>query len=530
MHILPRSASTIASESSPAVVLGGETSLLARLVVMMAPVLIILFVIGWQVTNFRDLSFRDDEIRTVHAATLMSPVEVVRWMSVDIHPPLWRVFATTWVQLFGVNEPVVRFSSALTLALALAAFYRVMRDSFDGRTAVMALIVLGAHGLVLYYGHELRPYAALLLWTSLLHLMLLRWLKRPGLRYALLLVLVGAAALYTHFFALYVILAQTVAVVILARPHRNIYAKYLSLALLTGIAFAGWLPSFLHSFLVTKPGGVDYGIESGIGSLTSIYSVLQVQPSPLANLLQGLAVLVPLGFLTRHITSDAAQFRFRPFWRQWYWLIIAGTVLVGAVVTNRWVDVLTQRNLVVVVPALAALTAVGLRVLPWQAQLVALALLAGPTLTRFPAYERVLPFTEVANIIVPRYADDVPVIISVDDGPGDYFALAYTLMDRLSGRIEQSDMLYLTEGTPRVNLPEPMRDPVTAATPVTLDRLTQLVESTDQVWWVTSGYEPDYAPEFRAQLEQDFVRVEQIEIPAGTRFPTDYRVDLYQRR
>jgi uncharacterized membrane protein len=506
------------------------TTGLNHFLLTLVPVLVILVVIGWQVFNFRDISFRDDEIRTVHAATIMSPVEVVRWMSVDIHPPLWRVFATTWVQLFGVTEPVVRFSSVLTLMLALAAFYRVMRDWFDGRTAIIALVLLGMHGLVLYYGHELRPYAALLLWTSLLHLAFLRWLRRPGLRYALLLVMTGAAALYTHFFALYVILGQTVALLVLVCPLRNIYAKYIGLALLTGLAFTGWLPSFLHSFLVTKPGGVDYGIESGIGSLTSVYSILQVQPSPLANLLQGLAILIPLPFLVRTRRDEAAQFRFGAFWRQWYWLIIAGTVLAAAFVTNRWVDVLTQRNLVVVVPALAALTAIGLRALPWQAQLVALMLLLGPSFTRFPAYERVLPFTEVANIIVPQYSAATPVIISVDDGPGDYFALAYTLMDRLPGRIDQTDMLYLTEGTPRVNLPEPMRDPVTAATPATLERLTLLVESTDQVWWVTSGYEPDYTVEFRTQLERDFERVDQIDILGGTRFPTDYRVDLYRRR
>ncbi len=502
-----------------------------RLALVVAPVLIILAVAALQSFRFGPINFRDDEIRTVHAGLTMSPVEVIQWMSVDIHPPLWRVLAASWVRLVGPFEGVARFSSTLTLALAMAVFYRTLRDLFLGRVALLALALLGSHALVLYYGHELRPYAALLLWTNLLHLIFLRWLRRPGLRYGLLYVLAGAAALYTHFFALYVIAAQVVALLVLVRPVGRRHVRGLALVALTGLAFAGWLPSFLHSFLVTKPGGVDYGIsEGGAASLTAIYSLLQLQPSPLANLLQGVAVLLPLPALAWQGRNDAAIFRLRQSWPKWYWLIVAVVVLGGAVVTNRWIDVLTQRNLIVIVPALAALTALGLAALPWQAQLVGLALLLGPSVTDFPSFERILPFRDVANAIVPRYEAGTPVILSVDDGPGDYFAFAYMLMDRLPGEIDQGDMLILTAGQPRVNLPEPIRDPISAATPEALARLAALVEGADSVWWVTSGYEPDHAVTFRAQLERDFERVEQFAIPAGERYPTDYRIDLYQRR
>lgn len=504
--------------------------LFTRWVLMVAPVVVILAVVALQAYRFSSINFRDDEIRTVHAALTMSPVQVVQWMSVDIHPPLWRVLATSWVRLFGVAESIARFSSTLTLALALAVFYRLMRDLFTGRVAVVAVLLLGMHALVLYYGHELRPYAALLLWTNLLHLAFVRWLRQPGLRNAVLYVLAGAAALYTHFFALYVVAAQVVALLVLVRPGGGRYARAFALIALTGLSFVGWLPSFLHSFLVTKPGGVDYGISEGSASLTQIYAVLQLQPSPLANLLQGLAVLMPLPVLARRAAADAPVFRFRASWPKWYWLIIAAAVMGAVLVTNRWVDVLTQRNLVVVVPALAALAALGLAALPWQAQLVGLALLLAPSVTHFPDYERLLPFREVASIIAPRYQADTPVILSVDNGPGDYFAFAYTLMDWLPGQIDQGDMLILTQGQSRINLPEPMRDPITAVSPQALDRLAALVADARTVWWVTSGYEPVYAAEFRALLERDFVRVESVPVPAGERYPEDYRVDLYQRR
>jgi hypothetical protein len=502
----------------------------SRLALLVVPAVIILLVVGYQASRFSAINFRDDEIRTVHAGLTLTPAEVVQWMSVDIHPPFWRVLATGWVRLFGVDEAVARFSSVLTLALALAVFTRAMRDLFDGWVTVLALVVLGTHALVLYYGHELRPYAALLLWTNALHFLYIRWLRKPGLRYALLYVLAGAAALYTHFFALYVIAAQAVALVLLVRPARGVLLRGLALFLLIGLAFAGWLPSFLHSFLVTKPGGVDYGIRDGGQSLTAIYSVLQVQPSPLANLLQGLAVLVPLPLLAGRQTRDARVFRFAASWPKWYWLLVAAVALGGALVTNRWVDVLTQRNLILVVPALATLTALGLRALPWPAALVGLLLLVGPSFTDFPAFERILPFREVADVITPDYVTGTPIVLSVDDGTGDYFAFAYTLMDRLPGTMIQDELLVLTEGQPRVNLPEPIRDPITASSPPALARMAALVDSAAEVWWVTSGYEPDYAADFRDALERDFVLADQTVIAASDRYPTGYRVDRYVRR
>src|SRR5215216_5920597 len=118
--------------------------------------LIALLVIGLQAYHFSRLNYRDDEIRTVHAGMTMSIPQVVQWMSADIHPPFWRVTATSWVALFGAAEPITRFLSLLYSALALAVFYRLMRDLFDAPAALLATL-LGTHALYLFYAGEFRP-------------------------------------------------------------------------------------------------------------------------------------------------------------------------------------------------------------------------------------------------------------------------------------------------------------------------------------------------------------------------------------
>lgn len=192
-------------------------SRLHTLAVSLAFALLVIAIAALHSHHFSGANYRDDEIRTVHAGMMMSPVEVMRWMSADIHPPLWRVAATSWVALFGPDEPVTRFSSTLFAVLALALIYRLGADVFDAQTGLIAALILGCHTLFMFYGHELRPYGLLMVCVIGLHLTFLRWLKRPSFKIALLYVICGAGALYTHFFALYVIAAQGVALVAVTR-------------------------------------------------------------------------------------------------------------------------------------------------------------------------------------------------------------------------------------------------------------------------------------------------------------------------
>jgi len=79
-------------------------------VVLAAFALLALALVALASWHFADANYRDDEIRTTHAGMTMTVSEVLVWMSVDIHPPLWRVTATEWVRAFGPDEHVARHS------------------------------------------------------------------------------------------------------------------------------------------------------------------------------------------------------------------------------------------------------------------------------------------------------------------------------------------------------------------------------------------------------------------------------------
>ncbi len=477
-------------------------------VIYTACVLIMLLVVALQSYQFaRRVNYRDDEIRTVHAGMTMTIPQVVQWMSVDIHPPLWRVSATVWVSFFGPDEHITRFLSTLYTLLGLAFFYRLARDLFDVPTALFAVFLLGLHALFFYYTHELRPYAALVLFTTASHLFFLRWLRRPGFRNALFYVAATTAALYTHFFALYVVFAQLVALFLLVRWGGRQMVRALSLPALAGLAFVGWLPSFLYSFLVANPGGVEYGIIEELRTPSYIYGFLQMRPLPLGNLLVGLGVLIPgtaMASMSRIIDSDSPLFRIRG-WRKGYLLIVTLAIFLGALVTTHWIDVLTQRNLIVMIPVLMLLAALGLRALPWQAALIVTVLVLNSSVTEFINYQRPEPYLQAWRFVAQDYQAHDPVIISIDHSLGRYFAFAYYLMDRMPDRINQHDMFYLSLGDPAANLPEPPLNHTVDDSPAALLRFHTLIDSAQRVFWIDSpSAEPSYTKTYRDVLLSEF--------------------------
>lgn len=490
-------------------------------------VAVALLVLALHLYHFRDINYRDDELRTIHAGQVMSPREVIQWMSIDIHPPLWRVSATSWVAAFGVSEPVTRWLSSLYSVLALAMIFRLGRDLFDAQTGIFAALILGTHALFMFYGHEFRPYPLLTFWIAGMHLTFWRWLRRPAFRSGLLYVIFGAGALYTHFFTVYVIAAQMLAFVLLVRWRPHLYLQVVGLWLAIGLAFGGWLPSFLHSFLVTKPGGIDYGIDAELVNTRLIYTIVQMQPYSLGNLLLPAALLIPLRRILPKRAYQEYPLRFGSFGVTWYFAIIVGFIVVAAFLTDRVIGVLTDRNLLATTSALAVIAAVGIRAFPWQMRLVAVALLLHSGLTNFQRYERAEPFQQELAFMEPAIQAGDPVIISVDNGFGVYFAHAYYLLGKLPEQVTRDKLFYLTAGSPRVNLPEDLPNAVTDASAESLAQFRALVDDAERVWWITSSAQVDYAEVYIDVLEEDYTLVRSESFDDLERYERVYSIKEY---
>ena len=166
----------------------------------------------------------------------------------DIQPPLYYYLLHGWMLLVGNSEAAVRSLSLLFGLLSLPLFYLLGRQLFSHRTGLLSAGLAALSPLYIWYAQETRMYTllvALTLWSSYLLWLALTeqdplWRKRKWAGAVVALVL----ALYTHYFAFFVLVFQVLYVLIgwWAGWHRFRPREGLVALLAALIAYAPWLP------------------------------------------------------------------------------------------------------------------------------------------------------------------------------------------------------------------------------------------------------------------------------------------------
>ena len=161
----------------------------------------------------------------------------------DVHPPLYFLLLRAWVLLVGSSAWATRFLSVLLGTLCVPLLYRFGRRLAGPLTGGLAALILALSPFLLYHAQEVRMYALVPLLGLLSTYLMLRLLgrERPFLWLAYL--VVTAAALYTHYYAVFIPLFQTVFV--LGARRRGLSLRWLMaqagllLLFLPWLAFAG---------------------------------------------------------------------------------------------------------------------------------------------------------------------------------------------------------------------------------------------------------------------------------------------------
>ena len=460
--------------------------------------------------HFHGRNFREDEIYTVHAAQIMNTSEVAQWIgSEGVHPAGWRVIAVWWVQLFGEagkTEPVVRHFSTLVTLLALALIWRLGADLGGWTVGGYAAFVLGTLPFAQFYMGEFRPYGALVLVTAGMTLALLRWVRRPTFARALLFVAFGVAALQTHYYAGYALAGLAVAFVLLVRWERALYLRALGLFAAIGLSFSAWLLPLAHRLLVGA-GGVTYAMPSDWQFFRQLHDQMMLEPVAIGRLLLVVGALGVLGValagLSRNQSGAGGRFRFGAAGPALTMLIAPGMALALAFLTNRFgTGNATPKNLIILVPFMALVAALGLRRLPWQARLAAILLLAYPALTEFRTYRANAPYRELVAFMTPAYQPGDRVIAHVNDYAASTQVLAYYLQDRLPGGFDKTSMFHVGGSSHRFPY-DPISNQVQDSDPATLACFAQFLDGAERAWLITYNRE-DLLDPFLDALDRAF--------------------------
>ena len=203
----------------------------------------------------------------------MNAGELIRWTADDIQPPLYYLFLEGWLRIFdpwpGNIAYLMRFVSVGFGVWLVALLAILARRLWNECAARLVALITAISPLMVYYAQEARMYAMLVFLVSLAAYWLVALLEnsshrhqpsqtsnereRKRLKYLGLYAATGLAAMYTHYFAAFALLALSLYWGhVWVRENRRLRALggFLLANLLILMGYAPWLPAMWRRFQV----------------------------------------------------------------------------------------------------------------------------------------------------------------------------------------------------------------------------------------------------------------------------------------
>lgn len=164
----------------------------------------------------------------------------------DPHPPLYFLLVQLFFKIFGYSTFVLRLVSAIFGILGLVVIYKLGKEFVNKKVGLIAVALLTINYFHLYYSQEARMYSMLFFTTSLSFLYLLKFIKKPNVNSAILHGFFASLMIYTHFFALFGLMAQyLVLLTLLFTIHKNKILNNLKYIIISGmITLVLYIPCF----------------------------------------------------------------------------------------------------------------------------------------------------------------------------------------------------------------------------------------------------------------------------------------------
>jgi hypothetical protein len=185
-------------------------------------ILILLLAFGLRLYRLDAQSLWYDEGVTAIVAQY-DPSTLIRWTADDIQPPLYYLLVSAWGQVAGWSEWSLRFPSVFFGVLLVPLMAALSRSLTRSRSAaLLAALITSLHPLLLYYSQEARMYTMLVALSVVAVYCVVRVAGAqsacvdPSQRRWLWIgyVLAATAAMYTHYFAIFLLFAINIAYLI----------------------------------------------------------------------------------------------------------------------------------------------------------------------------------------------------------------------------------------------------------------------------------------------------------------------------
>jgi mannosyltransferase len=168
----------------------------------------------------------------------------------DVHPPLYYLALHLWIGLFGRSELAARGLSAIFSLATIVVGYLLIRRLFNEPAARLAALFLALGPFLVRYSQEARMYGMVAFLMVLATYCLTRAVESRNWAWWLGYSLSIAASLYTHYYAVFLILAHWIWMALqTSRPQAGLRnRRWWSSNIVAALLFVPWLPVAYHQF------------------------------------------------------------------------------------------------------------------------------------------------------------------------------------------------------------------------------------------------------------------------------------------
>ena len=187
-----------------------------------------------------------DEVHTLNEAnpslSLSELYDAV--LQSDPHPPLYFILVHFVFQMFGYTSIAMRMFSAILGVVGVWIIYLFGKEIFNKEVGLHASLLLTVNYFHLFYSQEARMYSLLFLTTTLSFYYLVRFIKRPTIKAAIVYGMVATLMIYCQFAALFALFSQYLILLFFTiKPFNSTRKNFFYCSAISGIiTFVLYLP------------------------------------------------------------------------------------------------------------------------------------------------------------------------------------------------------------------------------------------------------------------------------------------------
>jgi hypothetical protein len=261
-----------------------------------------------------------------------------------------------WVHL-GTSEFVVRALSVIPAVATVWAAYELGKRLFSTRVGLVSSLLLAVNACHIAYSQEARSYSLLLLFSTLSMLRLVIAVETPSARNWLVYSAVAVAAVYSHFFAGLLIVAEWASLLFLPRTALNFKRLLISVVLIAVLV----MPALWFVFR-RDVGQIDYIPNPGIMELYRLMLFLTSYGGKVFGALLAVIYMAAVGVSLE--ACFASWRRSVQSMESWRLALLASCILLpiflDMTVSHLGKQIFYYRYLLICLPALVVLAALGL--------------------------------------------------------------------------------------------------------------------------------------------------------------------------